>query len=374
MLSLHKQIIDHRIKAEKTIFTAADGEKEIHILLSADNNSETDFPSLLAAMLSVCERQAAQENAAIILQRFFVTDAANRQAIILNALKNKPLRAVSIVEQPPANGSEIALWAYLSTGASVSKTNEGMIVAKHRQYTQFWATNLTANGSDPREETDNIFRRYIDLLATHGLTLRDSCRRTWLFVSDIDRRYSGMIRGRNDAFDREGLTAETHFIASTGIAGSGPAGSSVMMDAVAYKGIAEDKIHYLYAANRMNRTSDYGVRFERGTAIDLPQSRLVFISGTASIDNKGQIVATGDVLRQAERMMGNVEALLAEAGCNIGDIQQSLVYLRNADDYFKVAQWFDDRYPALPRLILHAPVCRTDWLVEIECMASAAKP
>ncbi len=374
MLSLHKQIIDDRIKAEKTIFTAADGEKEINILLSADRTPATDFPSLLAAMLSVCERVAAQENAAIILQRFFVTDAANRQVVILNALKDKPLRAVSIVEQPPADGSEIALWAYLSTGTSVSKTKEGMIVAEHGQYTQFWATNLTANGSEEREETAGIFRRYTDLLAAHGMTLRDNCRRTWLFVSDIDRRYSGMIRGRNDAFDREGLTRETHFIASTGIAGNNPAGSCVMMDAVAYKDLAEEKIRYLYAADRMNRTSDYGVRFERGTAIDLPKSRQVFISGTASIDNKGQIVATGDVLRQAERMMGNVEALLAEAACNIGDIQQSLVYLRNAEDYAKVSEWFDDRYPALPRLVLHAPVCRTDWLVEIECIASAVKP
>ena len=46
-------------------------------------------------------------------------------------------------------------------------------------------------------------------------------------------------------------------------------------------------MRHLYAASHMNRTSDYGVSFERGTAIEYGDRIHALISGTASIDNRG---------------------------------------------------------------------------------------
>jgi enamine deaminase RidA (YjgF/YER057c/UK114 family) len=93
------------------------------------------------------------------------------------------------------------------------------------------------------------------------------------------------------------------------------------------------------------------------------------ISGTASIDNKGQIVHPGDVQAQTRRMWENVEALLAEGGARWGDIAQATVYLRNPSDYGLVADMLAEKLKGIPYVILHAPVCRPGWLVEMECMA-----
>ena len=51
------------------------------------------------------------------------------------------------------------------------------------------------------------------------MTIRDNLVRTWIYVADIDVNYDGVVRARNDVFRRYGLTADTHYIASTGIGG-----------------------------------------------------------------------------------------------------------------------------------------------------------
>ena len=65
----------------------------------------------------------------------------------------------------------------------------------------------------------------------------------------------------------------------------------------------------------------------------------------------------------------NVEALLAEAGASAADLAQMIVYLRDPADYPAVRKIFELRYEAVPRLFVHAPVCRPGWLIETECIA-----
>ena len=145
------------------------------------------------------------------------------------------------------------------------------------------------------------------------------------------------------------------------------------MDNYAVKGISREQVHHLYAPTHLNRTSDYGVSFERGTYVDYGDRRQVFISGTASIDNKGQIVHPKDVVRQTRRMWENVEALLAEAGCSYDEVGEMVVYLRDPSDYAVVSRMYEERFPDKPYVIVHAPVCRSGWLVEMECMAVKAQ-
>ena len=115
-------------------------------------------------------------------------------------------------------------------------------------------------------------------------------------------------------FFTQGLTVHTHFIASTGIGGRQQDPNVLsQMDNYAIAGIRQEQIRYLYASTHLNRTSDYGVSFERGTRVDYADRRHVFISGTASINNKGEIMYPKDVEKQTRRMWENVEALLQEA-------------------------------------------------------------
>ncbi len=67
------------------------------------------------------------------------------------------------------------------------------------------------------------------------------------------------------------------------------------MDTYAVDGLKSEQIHYLYAPTHLNPTYEYGVSFERGTYVDYGDRRQVFISGTASINNKGEVVCPGDI-------------------------------------------------------------------------------
>ncbi|WP_418573947.1 Rid family hydrolase, partial [Phocaeicola sp.] len=101
--------------------------------------------------------------------------------------------------------------------------------------------------------------------------------------------------------------------------------------------------------------------------------RQVFISGTASINHRGEVVYPGDIRKQTERMWENVETLLKEAEMSFEDIGQMLVYLRDGADYMTVREMFDQRFPEIPKVILLAPVCRPGWLIEMECMGTKAQ-
>ena len=207
-------------------------------------------------------------------------------------------------------------------------------------------------------------------LTQEGCTLANNCIRTWLFVNDVDLNYGGVVRARNQVFFTQGLTNNTHFIASTGIGGR-QADPNVLtqMDNYAIAGIQPQQIRYLYAPTHLNRTSDYGVSFERGTCVDYGDRSHVFISGTASINNKGEVVFAKDIVKQTQRMWENVEALLKEAECTFNDIAQIIVYLRDPSDYNVVSKLFRQKFPEKPYIIVLAPVCRPNWLIEMECMA-----
>lgn len=101
------------------------------------------------------------------------------------------------------------------------------------------------------------------------------------------------------------------------------------MDSYAVKGISSEQIQYLYAPDHLNPTYEYGVSFERGTCVKYGDRRQVFISGTASINNKGEVVYPGDIRKQTHRMWENIEALLNEAECSFDDVAQAIVYLRD---------------------------------------------
>ena len=76
-----------------------------------------------------------------------------------------------------------------------------------------------------------------------------------------------------------------------------------------------------------------------------------------------------DVEKQTRRMWENVESLLKEADCSYDDVMEMIIYLRDVADYDLVKSLYEERFPDKPYVIVHAPVCRPGWLVEMECMA-----
>ena len=263
--------------------------------------------------------------------------------------------AVSIIGQKPLDGRATAVWNV--------PFEDGDFI---------WAAGLVPDDTtaDSEGQMRQILEKYEAMLAAHGLSIRDNCLRTWIFVRDIDNNYAGVVKGRKDYFDGIGLTKETHYIASTGIEGNAADPSVlVTMDAFAVRGIDSRNVRYLQALDRLNPTHEYGVTFERGTAFTHNGHSHIFISGTASIDDKGNVLYIGDVRKQTERTVGNIRALLQDAPFprRLEDAEQAIVYLRNDADAPTVREALSELTPGLNYVMVHGPVCRPTWLVEIEC-------
>lgn len=305
------------------------------------------------------------EGAMPVMKRYFLSDATNQVPL----MQSTDECGVSFIQQPPLNGSKIALWVYLVEGATVKEEHEAKVV-EHNGYRHIWHMNMCDNKGDSAQQTSTLLERYEHNLAQFGANLADNCIRTWFFVRDVDTQYAGLVRARRESFVEQGLTPETHYITSTGIGGN-PADPKALIQLGCYAitGLQNGQYEFLYALSHLNRTIEYGVTFERGSIIKYGDRDHIYISGTASIDNKGNVVHVGDVVRQTERMWENVSELLKEGGMSFDDVMQIVVYLRDTADYDVVNRMFKERFPDTPYVITLAPVCRPTWLVEMECMA-----
>ena len=352
-------------------YEVPEGVSEYHAMLRVTNPRLTYMEQVDCLMEAYDQlMQGEMKGAVAVFKRFFVSDAAN-QANYLQALHaERSDCALSIIEQPPLDGSKVALWVYIQRGVQTKALANGIYEVKHGGYRHLWMAGACNQASNSEYQMRLLFNDYVMQLLENGCCLANNCIRTWIFVQNVDVNYAGVVKARNEVFATQNLTDKTHFIASTGIAGrhANPK-VLVQMDAYAVDGICKEQVHYLYAPTHLNPTYEYGVSFERGTYVDYGDRRQVFISGTASINNKGEIMYPGDIRQQTLRMWENVETLLKEAECTFEHVAYLLVYLRDIADYTIVREMFEERFPNIPKVFLLAPVCRPGWLVEMECMA-----
>ena len=324
------------IQSEKTLteifkYNAGGEASEYHIIIHSTKPEDT-YEEQLNAVLNTYDYLLTQElkGAVAILKRYFLSDAANQADTLLALTTEGSDCALSIVEQPPLDGTKIALWVYLLTDVQTQVLHNGLFEVKHSAYRHFWGGSAFNRAANSEYQMRLLLNDYAMQLMEEGCTLADNCLRTWIFVQNVDCNYAGVVKARNEMFVTQNLTENTHYIASTGIGGRhADPKALVMLDAFAVAGLKPGQIKYLYARTHLNPTYEYGVSFERGTAVDYDDRRQVLISGTASINNRGEVMYAGDVRRQTERMWENVEALLKEADCGFGDVGHIIVYLRD---------------------------------------------
>ncbi len=353
---------------EAASFCPGTGVKEWHIMLHPNPKLtfEEQLRAISGAYLSY-KAAALPEACNALFARCFMSDITNQAQPAEQAFRELfagegTATALSLIGQPPLDGSKIALWVYLSS------------TPRSAAYTHHFSASRRKAGGDAEAQTRQLFEEYEQELAANGCTIERNCLRTWLFVRDVDVNYAGVVKGRRENFLTQGMNPQTHFIASTGIQGQSPsADEKVMMDAYAVGGLQRGQVQYLYAKTHLNPTYEYNVTFERGVSMLYGDRSHVLISGTASINNRGEILFPNDIVRQTQRMWENVEALLAEAGCTFADVAQMIVYLRDLADYERVRDLYEKRFPSVPKVLLLASVCRPGWLIEMECMAIKAE-
>jgi 2-iminobutanoate/2-iminopropanoate deaminase len=108
-----------------------------------------------------------------------------------------------------------------------------------------------------------------------------------------------------------------------------------------------------------------------------PAGEIVVVAGQVGMDGAGKLVGPGDVVAQTKQALDNVSAVLAAAGCHMGDVVRFQTFLTHASD---IDGFMRARHEAFPRhfpsgvyppntLLIVSRLVRPDLLVEIEAMA-----
>jgi enamine deaminase RidA (YjgF/YER057c/UK114 family) len=359
------------VSVQLSSFCPEGGAGEWHAMLHVEPRGDlfqSQYNRLIEAERQLLSRDDIR-GARVIFKRYFLSDGTNQQPL----MHDEPdTCTVSYIQQPPLDGSKLALWLYLQRGTEVEDRADGMgsTLVRHNGYEHLWTMGMTVPEGSSYAQTRTLLEDYEQLLAGREATMEANCIRTWFFVRDVDTSYKGMVVARRENFEREGLSRSTHYIASTGIGGNPSDPRAVIQfGSYALKGFRPEQQQYLYALSHLNRTDEYGVTFERGTRMTYGDRSHLIISGTASIDHRGEVLHVGDIEQQTLRMWENVEALLSEGGGSFSDVMQIVVYLRDISDYDVVSRMFRERLPEIPTVFTLAPVCRPSWLIEMECVA-----
>ena len=101
-------------------------------------------------------------------------------------------------------------------------------------------------------------------------------------------------------------------------------------------------------------------------------SGFLYISGMLPVEANGELVGTGDVIRQSEQVLDNVAAVLTATGASFNDVVKVGVYLRDMADREAIntvrRRYFGDARPA-STLVQVSALAHPDALVEIEAIA-----
>ncbi|MCX7595558.1 MAG: RidA family protein [Fischerella sp.] len=105
----------------------------------------------------------------------------------------------------------------------------------------------------------------------------------------------------------------------------------------------------------------------------IASGQMIFVAGQIALDpHTGAIIGEGDVTKQTEQVMANLESILTAAGASFADVVKTTVFLVNMDEFHAMnavyGKYFDEaKAPA--RACVQVSRLPKDVLVEIECIA-----
>lgn len=234
-----------------------------------------------------------------------------------------------------------------------------------------------AEHTHPGESDLPLQRTFADAhaaLGALGLGFRDVAR-TWIYVADLLGTYPALNRVRTSFFGALGIDGTASggaFPASTGIQGTGGPDEACTMDLLAAEGCA---FAPLARTHRQGAAFAYGSAFSRAATLAYGGGRTLFVSGTASIDERGRSRHEGDAEAQILETLLALGALLDDAGATLADVASATVFVKRRevhDAFVRTRRLLGlASFPYVPML---ADVCRPELLFELEALVPLRAP
>lgn len=102
---------------------------------------------------------------------------------------------------------------------------------------------------------------------------------------------------------------------------------------------------------------------------------MLYCSGQIALDPETGEMVSGGVGPQTDRVLDNLEAVLAEAGVNWSHVVRCTIYLKSLGDFTEVNERYGKRFqaPYPARVTIEAPALPKGSLVEIDAIAVLPK-
>ena len=239
----------------------------------------------------------------------------------------------------------------------------------------------TSNHASKASQSEAMFHQAERLLFNEGAAYQDVVR-TWIYLSDILDWYGDFNTVRNRCYSGYGFIGNTkeqpeqvYLPASTGIEGKNPSGLPATMDVFAiHRSDHSATTVRAISGTKQRSPFRYGSAFSRAMVVEDSSSKLILVSGTASIDAQGNSVHHGDTAAQMHKSL-NVVAALAEAeGATLQDLCEVTVFIKHKED-FPVFQKVIEQagIPNIPSVNVVADICRDELLFELDAVFIIAK-
>lgn len=306
---------------------------------------------------------------------------------------------VNYVFQPPGSGALVAMEAWGIGGRDVRIEHHGPHLMTVDYDSVRWiycgGIRVPSGASGAHHQTNCALDAVRRALESVGAGFEHVVR-TWFYLGDItapegdNQRYQEMNRARTDFYSEICFgrfpggehQLDSGFPASTGI---GMESKDIVIGSIALQTQRQDvrlltleNPHQTPAYTYHPRYSPKSPKFSRAMALVLGDYTTTWISGTASIVNS-ESVFPGDIVRQTEQTINNIERLIApanyaghgapRAGANLGDLAKVRVYIKRPEDYDRCKAVCEQRFGNVPAIYVFADICRPELLVEIEGVA-----
>lgn len=312
--------------------------------------------------------------------RIFLSDVENQSEIVKQSqiFKRLSLGAIRLVGNAPLDSGKVSIISYhiQNMGLEIIRTqnvNSNSINCKGKNYKLSVFANLgNSNAKDVKSQSDLLFSEFQP--KNSPKKLNKELVRTWVSVRDIDNNYLPFVESRRNFFVNNKFA--DFFPASTAVEGRSENPSQlVSIDAITINGMADAQITKMEALSNMPNTMKYGVTFERGLRLLFGDRTKFLISGTASIDDEGNVIHLGNIAKQTESAINNINALISNYNIDFDNFAYLLVYIRDAKDYSEVKSTLANLLGNSPFIsYIQSSICRTQWLIEIDgCAYSKEK-
>lgn len=226
----------------------------------------------------------------------------------------------------------------------------------------------------PQAIQQAAFDAYTGLFALQRELGFEHVQRIWHWLSAVtagdgdDQRYKRFCRGRAEALDSPGHRMTTLPPATLVAGHRRGVRLHVLLGDRPVRPVENPRQVSAYEYPR-----DYGARapaFARAGLVDMAGTRYLLISGTASIVGHASR-HLDDVTAQTHEALDNVAAVMDNAGVwrsqrGLRALECLKAYIRTPADAAAILAIVRERAPGVPVALLHAPLCRTELLVEFE--------